>query len=80
MVLPAPFRPASVIRSPASSLKETSANSGLPPTKTSSVVAVAIAIGYGMDPSPLIRPQRSQFVLFAGMDARSLVEYVEAHR
>ena len=47
VVLPAPFRPASVIRSPASSLKETSANSGLPPTKTSSVVAVAIAIGYG---------------------------------
>ena len=44
VVLPAPFRPARVIRSPASSLKETSANSGLPPTNTSSAVAVAIAI------------------------------------
>src|SRR6478752_5971178 len=42
--LPAPLRPDRVIRSPASSLKETSANSSLPPTWTSREVAVAIAI------------------------------------
>ncbi len=43
--LPAPLRPERVIRSRGSSLKETSANSSLPPTWTSSEVAVAIAIG-----------------------------------
>ena len=45
--LPAPLRPESVIRSPASSLKETSSKSSLPPTKTSSEVAVAMAIVRG---------------------------------
>src|SRR5687767_14450315 len=44
VVLPLPFRPASVIRSPRSSLNETSANSGRAPTCFASPEAVITAM------------------------------------
>ena len=53
--MPAPLRPERVIRSPGSSLKETSSNSSLPPTWTSREVAVAIAIGRDQLREPPIR-------------------------